>query len=158
MINGKIKVSWYHIAILLVLLLFCPITFLSIRQNTSPDIIAVPADAPSFYSPVAPVLSRAPYFIIFDAKTNRVKFLVNHFANGTYKVGLQVTHLLLREKVGTVIAKNVGPEPYEHLTKRGVAIYDGRAINVQDAIMKFQNKALVKINGPTGFSKIFSAM
>ena len=81
---------------------------------------------------------------------------MNKFANSNYKVGLQVTHLLLQEKVGVVIAKNVGPEPYGNLTKRGVVVYDGLAMNVQEAIYKYQNNMLLRTNGPTGFSKIFS--
>lgn len=151
-----IKLSWYHIAIPVILILFCPVIFLSIRQSTSPSIIAIPANEPSLLSPVAPVFSRAPFFIVYDMKNNKAKYLVNNFANATYKAGLQVTHLLLKEKVGVVIAKNVGPEPYGHLTKRGVAVYDGLAMNVQEAVYKYQNNMLIKTKGPTGFSKIFS--
>jgi len=152
----NVKLSWYHIAIPAVLILSCPIIFLSIRQTVSASIVAVPANEPSLLSPVAPVFSKAPFFIVYDVNTDTAKYLVNKFANSNYKVGLQVTHLLLREKVGIVIAKNVGPEPYTHLTKRGVVIYDGLAMNVQEAVYKYKNNMLLKTKGPTGFSKIFS--
>lgn len=154
---GKIKLNWYHIVIPVVVILFCPITFLSIRPDISRDIIAVPANEPSMLSTLAPVFSRAPYFVIYDIKLNRERYLVNNFANKNYKVGLHVAHLLVDEKAGVVIGKNVGPEPYSQLTRRGVDIYEGMAINVQEAIYKLKNNMLRKINGPTGFSKIFPA-
>ena len=150
------KISWYYIAIPVVLLLFCPVTFLHIRDTVSPYVVAIPANEPSLLSPVAPVFSRAPYFVIYDLRTNREKYLVNKFADAKYKVGLHVTHLIIGEKAGIVIAKNVGAEPYDHLTKRGVTIYDGPAANIQEALNKFRANQLVKINCPTGFSKLFS--
>lgn len=151
----KIQLSWYHIAIPIVLILFCPITLLSIRPSVSPYVIAVPANEPSLLSPISPVFSRAPYFVVFDIKDNKAKYLVNNFANGNHEIGLHVTHLLLKERVGIVIGKNVGREPYEHLTRRGVKIYVGLAVNVQEAIYKYANNMLVKTVGPTGFSKTF---
>ena len=154
----NIKLNRYHIAIPIILILFCPIVLVSIKPHISPYIIAVPANEPSLLSPVSPVFSRAPYFVIYDIKNNRAKYLVNNFMNGTHEIGLHVTHLLLREQVGVVIGKNVGREPYEHLTRRGVKIYEGLAVNVQDALYKYVNNALIKTKGPTGFSKIFNAL
>lgn len=151
----KIRLNWYHIAIPIALILFCPITLLSIRPDVSPYIVAVPANEPSLLSAVSPVFSRAPYFVIFDLEQNKAKYLVNNFANGTHEVGMHVAHLLVREKVGVVIGKNVGREPFEHLSRRGVKVYVGLAVNVQDALSKYTNNMLVRTRGPTGFSKLF---
>lgn len=154
---SKITLNWYHIAIPILLIIFCPIALLSIKPHVSPYIIAVAANEPSLLSPVSPVFSRAPYFVIFDIKENRAKYLVNNFANGNHEVGLHVTHLLLSERVGVVLGKNVGREPYEHLTRRGVKIYAALAVNVQEALYKYANKMLVMTAAPTGFSKSFIA-
>jgi predicted Fe-Mo cluster-binding NifX family protein len=154
---GKINLRWYHIAGMIALLLFSPITFLTIRPEVSRDVIAVPSCEPSIMSPVAPVFARAPYFIIYDIKKNTAKYLVNNFADKTYKVGLHVARLIVSEKAGIVIAKNVGAEPYEHLAKRGIEVYHGTAVNVQEAIYKYVNNMLLKTNAPTGYSKVFTA-
>jgi len=151
------EIRWYYIAIPIILIMFCPMSLLTIKPSPSVDIVAIPANEPSLLSPVSPVFSRCPYFIIYDLKHHRAKYLVNNFADGKHEIGLHVAHLILREKAGIVIGKNVGPEPYEHLSKRGIRIYNGVAINVQDAIYKFQNNQLEKTSGPTGFSKTFKA-
>jgi predicted Fe-Mo cluster-binding NifX family protein len=84
-----------------------------------------------------------------------VKFIPNPYAKGTHEVGLHVTQLLLREKVGTVLAKNVGMEPYSHLSMRGVLIYMGTAATVEEAVYKYKIGVLTRMTGPTGFFKIF---
>lgn len=153
----KVKINWYYVAVFIALVLFCPITFLSIRPSVSPYIIAIPVNEPSLLSPVSPVFSRAPYFVIFDIRQNKAKYLVNNYANGNHEVGMHVTHLLLREKAGIVIGKNVGREPYEHLTRSGVKVYTGLAVNAQEALYKYVNNMLAQTGGPTGFSKTFAA-
>lgn len=152
---GPIKLTWYHFLIPIVFLLFSPIMLLSFKPHVSPFIVAVPADEPSLTSPVSPVFSRAPYFVVYDFQHNSTIFVANSFLNSTHEVGLHVAHLLVREKVGVVIAKNVGPEPFDHLMRRGVKVYGGLAMNVQDALTKYSTGKLVETGGPTGFSKTF---
>ena len=150
------KLKWVLITFPILLILLCPIMLIDIKQHVSPYVIAVPANEPSLLSPVSPVFSRAPYFVIYDVKNNRAKYLVNNFAGGKHEVGLHVAHLLIREQVGIVIGKNIGPEPYGQLQRRGVNIYEGLGINVQDALYRYMNNRLAKTKGPTGFSKIFT--
>ena len=135
--------------------MFIPALFLFIKPMTHSYMVAIPADRPSFSSPVSTMFSRAPYFIIYDCRNNTAKVIFNKYANGNYDVGWQVTKLLLREKIGTVIALSVGAEPYEHLSVRGVKIYVGSVNSVQEAIYKFRIGALTCMTGPTGFFKIF---
>ena len=153
--SKKIKLSWYHLAIPIVVILFCPIMLVSFKPHVYPYIVAVPADYAALTSPVSPVFSRAKYFIVYNFQDNSVKTLLNRYANINRGAGLLVAHLLVEQKVGVVIGKNVGPEPFEHLTRRGVRIFTGLAINVEDALFKFRAKQLIQMNGPTGFSKTF---
>ncbi len=153
---GHIKISWYHIAIPIVFLLFSPVMLLSFKPHVSPYIVAVPAEYASMMSPVPPVFARAPYFVIYDFKHNTAKFVVNNFVNAKHEVGLHVAHLLIRERTGIVLGKNVGPEPFEHLSRRGVKIYTALASNVQEALSKYNAHQLMQTAGPTGFSKVFS--
>ena len=150
----KSKIKWYFF-IIPVFCMFIPALFLFVKPSTHAHLVAIPADRPMFSSPVAPVFSRAAYFIIYDVQNDTAKYIVNKYANGKYDVGWQVTKLLLREKIGTVIALSVGAEPYEHLSVRGVKIYVGSVNSVQEAIYKFRIGALTCMTGPTGFFKIF---
>ena len=150
----KSKIQWYFFTVP-VFCMFIPALFIFVRPASHSYIVAIPADQPTFSSPVSPVFSRAPYFIIYDSHNNTAKYIVNKYANGNYDVGWQVTKLLLRERIGTVIAKNVGAEPYMHLSMRGVRIYIGSANSVKEAIYKFKIGSLASMIGPTGFFKIF---
>ena len=152
---AEIRVPWYYLAVPLLVIVFSPVMLLSFKPHVSYDIIAVPADQPSMAAPVSPVFARAPYFIIYDMKHRTVKYVVNNFVNGTHEVGLHVAHLIVRERAGIVIGKNVGPEPFEHLTRRGVRIYAGLASSVQEALFKYSTNQLMETAGPTGFSKVF---
>ncbi|MBF0386902.1 MAG: NifB/NifX family molybdenum-iron cluster-binding protein [Candidatus Omnitrophica bacterium] len=153
---GPIKLSWYHFLIPIVFLLFSPVMLLSFRPHVFPYVVAVPADEPSLLSPVSPVFSRAPYFAVYDFKHNTAIFVANRFVNTTHEAGLHVARLLVRERVGVVIAKNVGPEPFEHLMRRGVKVFGGLANNVQEALTKYNSGQLTESGGPTGFSKTFT--
>ncbi|MBF0594544.1 MAG: NifB/NifX family molybdenum-iron cluster-binding protein [Candidatus Omnitrophica bacterium] len=154
---GPIKLTWYHFLIPIVFLLFSPIMLLSFRPHVLPYMVAVPADEPSLMSPVAPVFARAPYFAVYDFQHSTAIFVANNFINSTHEAGLHVARLLVRERVGVVIAKNVGPEPFDHLMRRGVKVYGGLATNVQEALVKYRNGQLQQTGGPTGFSKTFPA-
>jgi predicted Fe-Mo cluster-binding NifX family protein len=137
---ANIKLTWYHLAIPILVIIFSPIMLLSFRPHVSYDIAAVPAEFASISSPISPVFSRAPFFVIYDFKHNTVKY---------------VAHLLVRERAGIVIGKNVGPEPFEHLMRRGVRVYAGLANTVQEALFKYSTNQLMQTSGPTGFSKVF---
>ena len=78
-------------------------------------------------------------------QTGTVKYVPNKYAYGTHEVGLHVTHLLLKEKAGAVIAANIGPQPYEHLGARGVKIYGGAGRTVLDAVRSFQANMLPRL-------------
>lgn len=133
-------------AVIVIIVFHClPVCFLTIKPKTLPYIVAVPADQASLGATVAPVFSRCRYFVICDIRNNTVKYVPNKYANGTHEVGLHVTHLLLDQKVGVVIAANIGPEPYEHLGARGVKIYCGMGKTILDAVRGLQVDALQRL-------------
>ncbi len=135
--------------------MFSPMLFLFVKPAVSMNIIAIPVDRPSLLAPISPVFSRCQYFIFYDLKNNEATYIVNKFANTTHEVGLHVTHLVMREKAGVVIARTIGPEPFEHLTDRGVKIYNSTSFNVRTALMQYKMNLLERANKPTGFFKKF---
>jgi predicted Fe-Mo cluster-binding NifX family protein len=145
---SRTRIARICLAASVVLVALTPAFFLSVKPRTSACTVAIPANQPSLASAVASQFARCPYLIICDISNDRVKYVPNRFAYRTHEVGLQVTHLLLREKVGAAIAVNIGPEPYEHLSARGVKLYNASGGTVLDAIQSFKARALVRMNGP----------
>lgn len=126
-----------------------PIFGLSIKPKSSPYIVAVPSDGTRLSSNVSTVFGRSPYFLIVDTKKNKFKILENKFRTEKHAVGLRIAYLLLNEKVGIAIAKNIGPEPYNNLTARNIQIYVGNPSTVRDAINQLKNNMLRKADKPT---------
>ncbi|MBF0252451.1 MAG: NifB/NifX family molybdenum-iron cluster-binding protein [Candidatus Omnitrophica bacterium] len=154
--HEKLKnIKWYHLAIAAVIILFSPMIFLFVKPAVSMNIIAIPVDRPSLDAPISPVFSRCQYFIFYDLKRNEATYIVNQYLNTNHEVGMHVTHLVMREKAGIVIARTIGPEPFEHLTARGVEIYKSAAFSVRSAIMQYKTNLLERTNKPTGFFKQF---
>jgi predicted Fe-Mo cluster-binding NifX family protein len=145
------NIKWYYLAITAVVIIFSPMLFLFIKPAVSMNIVAIPVDRPSLLAPVSPVFSRCQYFIFYDLNRDEATYIENKFANTTHEVGLHVTHLVLREKAGVVIARTIGPEPFEHLSARRVVIYRTAAFDVRNAIMQYRMSLLERSNKPTGF-------
>ncbi len=155
MVEKLKQIGWQYIVIAVVVVIFLPALFIFVRPKTSPYIVAIPVNQPSFTAPISAVFARAKYFVIYDIRTSKATYIFNNYMDSSHEVGLHITHLLLRQKVGIVIAKNVGPEPYGHLSTRGVEIYIGNARTVHDAIYKCKINALTRMNVPTGVFKKF---
>lgn len=145
----KIRIQWLFIIPLAILVIsVLPIFALSIKQMTSARIVAVPADGITFSSNVSSMFSRSPYFVIVDLENKRKKVIKNPFSDVQHGAGLRIAHLLLDEKVGVVIAKNIGPEAYGNLNAWDVRIYVGSCSTVQDAIRRLQNNMLARATKP----------
>jgi len=145
----KIRTPWLVIIPLAILVISAlPIFTLAIKQKTSACIVAVPADGVTLSSNVSSMFSRSPYFVLVDLDNNKRKAIKNPFSNQAHGAGLGITHLLLDEKAGVVVAKSIGPEAFGGLNAWDVRIYVGRCSTVQDAIFRFQNNMLVRATAP----------
>ncbi|MFC1587685.1 NifB/NifX family molybdenum-iron cluster-binding protein [Planctomycetota bacterium] len=147
---NKILKDWFIVILITILVLSpWPILALSIKPKTYPHIVAIPTDGPTLSSGVNPFFARSRYFVIVDLKNNKIKAIKNPFKAEKHAVGLRIAHLLLDEKAGIVIAKNIGPEPFNNLSARGAQIYVGNPNTVQDAITQLNNNMLFKVEKPT---------
>jgi predicted Fe-Mo cluster-binding NifX family protein len=98
---------------------------------------------------VSPVFSRSPEFAIVDVKANTTRILANPARDRRHGTGLESARLLLEEKVGVVIAREIGPEPFRKLTRRGVGVYVGNPSTVKEAIYQLEGGMLAKAKAPT---------
>lgn len=145
----KIRTQWLFIIPLAILVIsVLPVFTLAIKQKTSANIVAVPADGVMLSSSVSSTFSRSPYFVLVDLENNKRRAIKNPFSNQVHGAGLGIAHLLLDEKAGVVIAKNIGPEAYGSLNAWDVQIYVGRCSTVQDAIVRLQSNMLVRATRP----------
>lgn len=119
------------------------------KETGRPDRMAIPATRASFDAQVSTVFSRAKYFLIVDLDTNEAHWLTNPYRKAQHAAGLRCAYLLLDEGAGVVLAKHIGPEPYNNLSSRGVRIYTGNPNTVADAIREFRAGALTRVDRPT---------
>jgi predicted Fe-Mo cluster-binding NifX family protein len=98
---------------------------------------------------VSPVFSRSQDFVIVDVKTNRMRTIRNPSHDEPHGTGPTSAKLLLEENVGVVIAREIGPEPFNRLTARGVGVYVGNPSTVDEALYQLERGMLAKARTPT---------
>ena len=157
------KEKYRAIAVIITIMLFCPVLFFFIKPGISYDNIAIPAQSVSYSSPVAPVssrcecvvapvFSRCEYFVVYNNKTKTCVYLPNKFKNDSH----EIAPYLLKKKVGIAIVKQISPSDYENLSLYGVKIYVcTSAATVMEAIDDFNNGLLIRTDTPTGLVKMF---
>jgi predicted Fe-Mo cluster-binding NifX family protein len=134
----------------LVVLSVWPVGAVSPAPKTSPDIVAIPATGAELSSPVHPVFGRAPQFLVLDLRTDRSRWVKNPLATAKHAVGQDVTHLLAREQVGTVVARRIGPEAFRRLETHGIRVLGGQPTTVEDTIRRLSGGGLTPLTRPTG--------
>jgi predicted Fe-Mo cluster-binding NifX family protein len=119
---------------------------LSESQGGKWNVIAIPVYGGNS---VYPGFLRTPEFAVIDVETGTSKIVPNPFQSKSTRAALKCARLLTDEQVGVVILREVGPESFSALADRGIAVYLGDVVTVQDAIMRLQNGMLAKAVGPT---------
>ena len=109
-------------------------------------IVAVPVDNDLR---VAPMVGRSPRFAIVNVQTGNVKLVENPYQSVEHGAGLNCARLLSDERVGVLIAQNIGPEPFKHLTGRGVAVYTGKPTTVPEAVAQLKAGMLARVTAAT---------
>ncbi len=135
-------------AVLVAGLAVAPWPTLVLSHSSPPSwyVIAIPVDAGG---KVSPVFSRSSECAIVDVKANTTRILDNPARDRQHGTGLESARLLLEQKVGVVIAREIGPEPFRKLTRRGVGVYVGNPSTVTEAIYQLKAGMLAKAKVPT---------
>ena len=107
------------------------------RDTQSAAVIAVSAVGDSELSEISDKAARAPYFLIFDNRGLFVKAIKNPAQNRRGGASTQVTALLKKESVKTLIAVKFGTKMENNLKSAGIQYlkHSGIAKEVVDKII-----------------------
>jgi len=133
-------------------------TFLGSKGVSGPtqDVnkIAVPAKENEMNGQISEYFGRAPYFIVYDLERKVFWTVPNPFLNEPHAVGLRVSAMLVKKRVGVIVCKNIGPEPIKKFNDSKIEVYIGAEGTVADGIKQYKNNQLIlttKPNVPTHY-------
>jgi len=104
-------------------------------------------------SPVAKIFARAPYFLFVNLKAKKIKgfyFLKNPYQNQSSKAGLSVAKLIINQKSGILLTRQIGEIAHHSLQHYLIDIYQlqPKVRTVQSAIKLFSNHKLFLLENP----------
>jgi len=140
---------WRYVLLAVLVCTPWPLFALDWRRLPNPNRVAVPSTGETLDAPVAPVFGRGKYFQIVDFTTGKVTVVPNPYRREKHAVGLRTAYLLLDRDVGTVVARNVGPEPFQNLTANGVHVFTAEPTTVLGALEQLRRGELRRADGPT---------
>jgi predicted Fe-Mo cluster-binding NifX family protein len=135
-------------AVVAAVILISPWPLLALTRRATPDgyIVAIPVEESGR---VALMFGRAPHFAIVDTRTGASHLVANPYRQVEHGAGLKCSRLLIDEHVGVAVAQEIGPEPFQNLTARGIQVYVGHPATVQEAIGQLQRGLLLHARRPT---------
>jgi len=137
-----------YVALALLLISPWPVVAVDWRRQMKPDLAAVPSNGRTLESPVSSVFSRGRYFQIANFSTGNVAVISNPYRLEQHAAGLRSAYLLLDQRVGIVIARHIGPEPFHNLTARGVQVFTGQPTTVMEALVQLRQGLLSRADAP----------
>lgn len=111
--------------------------------------IAIAADGSTINSNVSDQLARANYFLIVEPFSGKYKAIANPFKNLDNGAGIRIAQLLSGETEEAVISKNIGPNVYDILNRKGIKVYSVDAGTAKDVVQQYKDAKLLEADGPT---------
>ncbi len=102
-------------------------------------------DEPTLESKIAKRFGHAKYYLIYDLEKNTFEAMENPGHGEKH----EVLYDLAEKGVKTFIVGNIGPGAYETAQEIGAEIYLARLMKAKDALEKFKNGELEKLEKPT---------
>jgi predicted Fe-Mo cluster-binding NifX family protein len=136
------------LALATLLVLPWPAVAVDWRRQLDTSLVAVPSTGPTLDAPVSAVFSRGRYFQIVDFNTGEVVSVANPYRRELHAVGLRTAFLLLERRVGIVVARHIGPEPFGNLAGRGVLLFTTGPATVLEALVRLRKGLLVRARRP----------
>jgi len=85
---------------------------------------------------------RCQYFLIVDTETMKVKAVPNESTMSSGGAGVQAAQIVVKERVGSVITGNIGPNAFQILQAAGIKVFTGAEGTVQDVLERYKNGTL----------------
>jgi len=109
--------------------------------------IAVSSEGKGLESQVSKVFARSPYFLIAEAKDQKIgktEVVENKGLDQMRGAGITVAKLMAEKDVEVVVTGNVGPRALEILRQFGIEVYLGEG-KIEGVLQKFLAGKLQKI-------------
>ncbi len=107
--------------------------------------IMLATNEPSLESQIADRFARAPYFLVYEDKSNKYKVIENN-ADISRGMGPKAVQIAIDNKVKVLISALPGGNAMEALKSSEIDVYDGRGLKVSEALEKFKNGELKKVS------------
>lgn len=95
-----------------------------------------------------PSFGRAPYFLIYDLKKEKGKFVANPAFSALKGAGVLASQTVIQEKIGAIISGNFGPTAFSLLERTGVNLYTAPLSPLETVITMFKEGKLEKVVAP----------
>ena len=103
------------------------------------------SDDPRLESKIAKRFGHANYYIIYDLEKNDYEAVKNPGHGEKHEILAE----LVKQGVKIFIVGNIGPGAFETASEAGAEIYFARLMTVKEALEKFKNNSLEKLDNPT---------
>ncbi len=111
--------------------------------------ICITSQGETLESQVDPRFGRCAWFIIADTETMDIKAIRNGNAAAGGGAGIQSGQLISENGAKVVLTGNVGPNAFQTLNAAEIEIITNVSGTVKDAVDKYKNGDLKKVEGPT---------
>lgn len=100
-------------------------------------IITMPVDGKTMSACINKSFGRTHYFLVYDTKTNQVKFIMNEAATAPGGAGIQASQFVVDQKTDAVLVPMIGKNAADVLKGAGIELYMTSGCSIQDNIRAF---------------------
>lgn len=104
--------------------------------------VVIPVESKNDDASVCPSFGRAPFFMIFDAETQKADFIDNAAANSQGGAGIKASQILVDSGAKVLITYRCGQNAADVLKAGGITIYKAENGSAKDNVQKYKEKKL----------------
>ena len=104
--------------------------------------IAIPVTDKTDESKVSSNFGRAPYFLIFDSKTNTKNYILNDSVNSPSGAGVKAAQILANARADVLITPRLGENASLVIREAGIKIYETSSLLIEETLKAFEEGKL----------------
>lgn len=108
--------------------------------------IAIPTEQESLQGSVAASFGRAPFFLLYETKTEESVFLENSALVSPGGAGIKAAQLIVDENVQAVLTPRCGENAAQVLQAAGIALYKTNGTSLEENIRSFVQGELLHLD------------
>lgn len=111
--------------------------------------VAITASEKDFNAHIDERFGRCRYFVFVDTDSMDIEAIENSAALLSSGSGAPAAYIVLNHAAEAVLTGRIGPTAADILSHSGIPVYTGIDGSVQDALQRFNEHSLTKVEGPT---------